>query len=144
MAAQPSAVPASTASVPKARPAWTSAIDAAPSEDEIVILYESSPPNVRKTRTLSASLDERFKKESFVSSHIKVDEVDCRGEACRVRLSFADAAPPEPIVLELSGAIPDSHSFQEFATAPNNRRTVTSHYIDDASNATARTAPRPR
>lgn len=54
--------------------------------------------------------------------------MECRGEACRASVSFAEDAPAEAILLELAAAIPDSHSFQDFGPAQNQRRTVISHY----------------
>jgi hypothetical protein len=108
-----------------------------------VTQFASSPANVPKTRALSAALEERFKKDTFAAAQIKVDEVDCRGDACRVRVSYAEDAPPEAMLLELVGALPDSHSFQEFAPAGNGRRTVTSHYIDESAKAQALPARAP-
>ena len=67
----------------------------------MIARYEAAPPNAKKTRTVASSLDELVKKESLAASRIKVDEVDCRGESCRVRVSFAEDAPASPIVMEL-------------------------------------------
>jgi hypothetical protein len=103
-----------------------------PTNDDIVVSYESSPPNVQKTRSLAAGLDSRLKKDSFAKSDIKVDAVECRGASCRAQVSFADTAPVESIVMEVAAALPDSHSFQEAAAAGDHRRKITSYYTDEA------------
>jgi hypothetical protein len=139
MSAQPAPATSAEPSPQKNNPIWAP-MATAPTQDDVMTLFESSPANVQKTRALSASLDERLNKESFASARVKIDEVDCRGETCRARVSFADDAQPEPILLELAGALPDSHSFQEAAPAPGNRRTITSHYIDEAGTTAARPA----
>lgn len=134
LAVQSAAAPGS-APVEKHVPSAPPADSAELTLEEITTLYESSPPNSYKTRSLASSLDDRLKKESLASASIKVDEVECRGSACRARVSFAESAQPEPILLELAAALPDSHSFQDFAPAANNRRTVISHYIDESESA---------
>jgi len=101
-------------------------------KDDLVMMYEENPPDHQQTRALAASLDERLKKPSFAHSQIRVDEVECRGEACRASVSFAADAPAEAILLELAAAIPDSHSFQDFTLPENQRRTVVSHYKIDS------------
>jgi hypothetical protein len=102
-----------------------------PTNDDIVVSYESSPPNLQRTRALAAGLEARLKKDSFGKSDVKVDAVECRGESCRAQVSFAETAPVESIVLELAAALPDSHSFQEAAPAGDHRRMVTSYYKDE-------------
>ncbi len=142
LAARP---PAATSAAPPVQDPQPSAPRVVPgqiTQDELVTLFESSAPNVQKTRALGASLDDRFKKESFAAAGIKVDEVECRGESCRVRVSYAAEAPAEQILLELATALPDSHSFQDFASTGNGRRTITSHYIDETGKATARAETR--
>ena len=44
------------------------------------------------------------------------------------------------VLLEVAGAVPDSHSFPEVAHAPGNRRTITSHYLADTGARPARAA----
>lgn len=104
-------------------------------KDDVVMMYEENPPNVQQTRALAASLDERLRKPAFADSQIRVDEVECRGDACRASVSFAEDASPEAILLELAAAVPDSHSYQDFTPAQNQRRTVISHYKVESPNA---------
>jgi hypothetical protein len=143
LAAQPRTASSSTPTTPVEPQRIPPPIPGEITQEELATQFEASPANVQKTRALSASLDERFKKDTFATSQIKVDEVDCRGDACRVRMSYAETAAPEPMLLELASALPDSHSFQEFASAGNGRRTVTSHYIDESGKAKALPARTP-
>jgi hypothetical protein len=135
-AAMPSAAGAPPAEAPRPqRPPMPALEMESLSRDDVVARYEAAPPNSMKTRTVASSLGELVKKESLAAAQVKVDEVDCRGESCRVRVSFAEDAPAQSIVLELAALLPDSHSFQEAAPAGGNRRAVTSHYLDGASAA---------
>ena len=137
-AAVPSAAAAPSAEAPTARrPAAPPPDLPTVTRDDAVARYEAAPPNSMKTRTVASSLSELLKKESLAASKVEVDEVNCRGEACRVRVSFAEDAPPQSVVMELASLLPDSHSFQEAAPAGSHRRAVTSLYLDDA-NAAAR------
>jgi len=129
-AAAPSAP---SAEVPKDRPS----VPLPPHEtvQDVVARYEAAPPNSMKTRSVASSLSELVKKESLAGSKLEVDTVECRGEACRVRVSFDNDAPQQAVVMELAALIPDSHSFSESVPAGNNRRALISHYIDDSSTA---------
>lgn len=134
-AAMPSAAAAPPAEAPQpSKLAVPLPATETPSRDDVIARYEAAPPNSMKTRTVASSLNELVKKESLSASQLKVDEVDCRGDSCRVRVSFTEDAPAQSIAMELAGLLPDSHSFQEAAPGANNRRVMISHYIDDAGN----------
>jgi hypothetical protein len=124
---------APAAEIPKERPS----VPLPPHQtvQDVVARYEAAPPNSMKTRTVASSLGELMKKESLAGSKLEIETVECRGEACRVRVSFDNDAPQQALVMELAALIPDSHSFSEAVPAGNNRRALISHYIDDSATA---------
>ena len=135
-AAMPSgavATAAPSAEVPKEPPSVP--VPPHQTAEDVVARYEAAPPNSMKTRSVASSLGELVKKESLAGSKLEVDTVECRGESCRVRVSFDNDAPQQDLVMELAALIPDSHSFSEAVPVGNNRRALISHYIDDSATA---------
>jgi hypothetical protein len=92
------------------------------SKDDVAAKHRTSRPDPRKTSEVTLALEVRFKEEVFASSQIAFDEVDCRGPTCRVRVSYAEDVPVDPIVAELARVFPDGTSFQEQVEAGDRRR----------------------
>jgi hypothetical protein len=106
--------------------------------DDIVDHYESGAVDVQRMREVFGSLGERLSNEKFASSKVTLDEVDCRGDACKIKVSFAEDAAIEPILLELAAAIPDGNGMQEVVAGENHRRVIISHNVARGAAAGAR------
>lgn len=130
LAAKPGPTPAkSLPQAPTPLPPMPAPKEALTTKEDLLNRYTAALPNAERTRALESSIAERLKKEAFAADKINVEEVACRGDVCRARISYAEEAMAENIILELAAAVPDSHSFQDFAAAGDHRRSMTSVYL---------------
>jgi hypothetical protein len=120
LAAQQARLEKSQNSKPAPREDETAPVDPlAPSaarmtKDTIIKQYTGATADPKGSQQLEMDLRKQFGQPSFAEAGVAVEEVACRGDVCKVKVSHVQGAEPTFMIGELAGAIPDSEGFFAF------------------------------
>ncbi|HEY0707917.1 MAG TPA: hypothetical protein VGG33_14025 [Polyangia bacterium] len=90
------------------------ALAARVSKDMVVKQYTGAAADPRGSQQLETDLRKQFAQPSFAETGVAVDEADCRGDVCKVKLSHVQGAETTFLISELAAVLPDSQGFFAF------------------------------
>ncbi|HEY0713446.1 MAG TPA: hypothetical protein VGF45_12285 [Polyangia bacterium] len=84
------------------------------SKDMVVKQHVGAAIDPKASAQLEIDLKRQFGQPTFAEAGVAVEEVACRGDVCKVKVSHVPGAEPTFMISELAAAIPDSEGFFAF------------------------------